>query len=673
MMTADLIRLPATLPPVPSDLAGWAWEADPFTRGAVVRLTCAAEGEATDWQPPSYAEAMITAARAVAARDAAAVAEVRAEAGTARGDPFRLLAPAQIRRDGGTQARVGNHEEVVEAYTAAMQDGRWQWHDGNRLVVVFDGTDYWLADGFHRAEAAQRAGRATVPCDVRPGSRRDAVLLACGANADHGLRRTADDIRRAIRTLLRDPEWVRWSNREIARHARADDKTVAAVRRELEAGAEIPHLTARVGTDGKVYAARARQAGPIALPPTTPARVAPPAPPPPDSIAAICTGLDRLQGHVEAGRTTAGDLAALDALAARLDGLGDRYPGAEDHIAALRQALAPPPAPAAAVPERQPSGAAGAGRGQPIVPHVLIIAPRPGLYAPPPLTRAATMYATATTVRCRPDAGAELTQHQHLVWCLPDEAAWAEAQALHAAFAERLTALAAALRQAGRYDQRLAANGGIKAQPSPLCLSVAVADDPDAPYPSTWWLTPWHVPSVERRPVERHTPKMLSAGGIGSDTFPQDGAFVLGDDATWTQIHTAWWAVQEAAELITAFLMRLGTYQEAVADGRYQRGPVAPIAPVAVIADTSATWNALEDQLIAAAQRLIANLPAPQCRVLAALLGTPEDAGQALTAPLPTVQAAFQRVAAATGAGVIQSAADAAAVRQVLAELKEAA
>ena len=471
---------------------------------------------------------------------------------TAPGDgAARQLAPDAIRRDGGTQARVGNHEDVVEAYTAAMQDGRWSWHDGNRLVVVFDGTDYWLADGFHRVEAAQRAGLVTVPCDVRPGSRRDAVLVACGANADHGLRRTADDIRRAIRTLLRDPEWQRWSNREIARHARADDKTVAAVRRELEAGAEIPHLTARVGTDGKVYAA---------------ARVAPPAPPPPAAAPAA--------------------------------------PASPARDAAPAPAAAVPASPA---PERLPSGAAGAGRGQPIVPHVLIIAPRPGIYVPPPLTRAATIYTTATTVRCRPDAGADLPLRQHLVWCLLDEAAWAEAQMLHAAFAERLTALAAALRQAGRYDQRLAANGGIKAQPSPLCLRVAVADDPDAPYPSTWWLTPWHVPSVKQRPVERHTPKMLSAGGIGSDTFPQDGAFVLLDEAAWTQIHTAWWAVQEAAERMTGFLTRLGTYQEAVTDGRYQRGPVAPGAAMPVLAPPTPASTAPAFDACAAAQRALAD------------------------------------------------------------------
>jgi protein gp37 len=44
------------------------------------------------------------------------------------------------------------------------------------------------------------------------------------------------------------------SNRQIAKLAKVDDKTVASVRREKEAGAEIPHLEKRVGGDGKTYA-----------------------------------------------------------------------------------------------------------------------------------------------------------------------------------------------------------------------------------------------------------------------------------------------------------------------------------------------------------------------------------------------------------------------------------
>jgi len=48
------------------------------------------------------------------------------------------------------------------------------------------------------------------------------------------------------------------SNRQIGEQAKVDDKTVGAVREELEATAEIPQLDATVGADGKT---RKRKAG----------------------------------------------------------------------------------------------------------------------------------------------------------------------------------------------------------------------------------------------------------------------------------------------------------------------------------------------------------------------------------------------------------------------------
>ena len=159
---------------------------------------------------------------------------------------------AHIRRDGGTQARQGNNEATVEEYTAAMHEERWQWHQGNALTVFYDGTDYWLGDGFHRIESATRAGLLSVPCDVRAGGRREAVLHACGANASHGLRRTREDVRRAIDILLRDPEWGQWSDREIARRVGCDHKTVSSCRSGLSG--EIPQIAERtVSRNGTTY------------------------------------------------------------------------------------------------------------------------------------------------------------------------------------------------------------------------------------------------------------------------------------------------------------------------------------------------------------------------------------------------------------------------------------
>jgi hypothetical protein len=49
------------------------------------------------------------------------------------------------------------------------------------------------------------------------------------------------------------------SNRQIAKQVKADDKTVAKVRRELESTAEIPQLEKTVGADGKQRKSRATE------------------------------------------------------------------------------------------------------------------------------------------------------------------------------------------------------------------------------------------------------------------------------------------------------------------------------------------------------------------------------------------------------------------------------
>lgn len=119
-------------------------------------------------------------------------------------ETMELLPLAAIRVDGGTQSRMAINQATVDEYTEAMQDGGAIFP---ALVVYYDGRDYWLADGFHRAAAAMQAGLLAFAADVRQGTVRDAVLHSVGANATHGLRRTNADKRRAVERLLRDDEW----------------------------------------------------------------------------------------------------------------------------------------------------------------------------------------------------------------------------------------------------------------------------------------------------------------------------------------------------------------------------------------------------------------------------------------------------------------------------------
>ncbi|MFD2814968.1 hypothetical protein ACFSYD_12020 [Paracoccus aerius] len=114
--------------------------------------------------------------------------------------------------------------------------------------MFYDGASYWLADGFHRYKAFAQINAHDVPADVRQGTQRAAILFSVGANASHGLRRTNDDKRRAVMVLLNDPEWSKWSDREIARQAGVSNRYVS----NLRAGT----VTVNVHTEPRTYTDR---------------------------------------------------------------------------------------------------------------------------------------------------------------------------------------------------------------------------------------------------------------------------------------------------------------------------------------------------------------------------------------------------------------------------------
>lgn len=148
---------------------------------------------------------------------------------------LQKLKVSEIRTDGGTQMREKISEPTVKLYADLMKDGA----DFPPPVAFFDGRHYWLADGFHRMEARLANGQSNISCDVRGGSRRDAVLWSISANATHGLPRKHGDKKRAVETLLRDAEWGRWSNASVASRAGVSTIYVANIRRRLLRGGEI--------------------------------------------------------------------------------------------------------------------------------------------------------------------------------------------------------------------------------------------------------------------------------------------------------------------------------------------------------------------------------------------------------------------------------------------------
>lgn len=102
----------------------------------------------------------------------------------------------------GLQTRVALDERTVQEYADAMRDG-----DNFPPVKVFmDGSRCWLADGFHRVEAATRAGRTVIDADTAKGGFIDALRWALGCNAKHGKRVTNEDKQNAMQ--------MAWDNRQ---------------------------------------------------------------------------------------------------------------------------------------------------------------------------------------------------------------------------------------------------------------------------------------------------------------------------------------------------------------------------------------------------------------------------------------------------------------------------
>ena len=149
---------------------------------------------------------------------------------------------AKIRMDGGTQARVVINESTVDDYAEAAREGQAL----PPPVVFFDGSSYWMGDGFHRVLAYSRLEFAEVECVVKKGTRRDAVLYAVGANANHGLRRTAEDKRNAVVILLSDEEWSQRPTGWIARTANVCWDLADKIRQEL--GLKPEKITRSNGT-----------------------------------------------------------------------------------------------------------------------------------------------------------------------------------------------------------------------------------------------------------------------------------------------------------------------------------------------------------------------------------------------------------------------------------------
>ena len=131
-----------------------------------------------------------------------------------------------IRLDGGTQYREVIDQQTVYTYVERIKEG----DEFPPIETVYDGSTYWLVDGFHRFHAYMLIGIKEIEVSFKHGTQVDAQLAALRANCTHGKPLTSQDKRNKVKMALSLQIHENISNYEIAKICGVSGSFVAAVR-----------------------------------------------------------------------------------------------------------------------------------------------------------------------------------------------------------------------------------------------------------------------------------------------------------------------------------------------------------------------------------------------------------------------------------------------------------
>lgn len=160
------------------------------------------------------------------------------------------------------QARAAPDNDVIAEYAAAYKAKAKM-----PPVDVFDVAGVlYVVDGWHRIAGALLAGEGFLRAvTVGKGDFDYATWLALAANQQHGVRRTPDDKRRAVRLALESSIGMEQSSRAIAEHLGVSDVFVSKMRAERDESRRsqlqtfAPNAPAepvkRIGKDGRARSA----------------------------------------------------------------------------------------------------------------------------------------------------------------------------------------------------------------------------------------------------------------------------------------------------------------------------------------------------------------------------------------------------------------------------------
>ena len=130
-----------------------------------------------------------------------------------------------IRIDGDTQSRVEMDTNWIQDIVNNIKNDI----EYDPVETRFDGTHYWLSDGFHRYLGYKQLGVKKIKTAYLPGTQYDAQVDSYGANAKHGRPRTRADKEKSVISAKANPLLKDKSNYEIAKICVVSQPFVASV------------------------------------------------------------------------------------------------------------------------------------------------------------------------------------------------------------------------------------------------------------------------------------------------------------------------------------------------------------------------------------------------------------------------------------------------------------
>ncbi|MBA7486767.1 hypothetical protein ES707_22328 [subsurface metagenome] len=142
--------------------------------------------------------------------------------------------------DGKTQQRPVD-DNVVKRYAAMMKDGS----KFPPVEIITDGNNNFMWDGFHRYFAHLKLNNKYIEANIVNGTQRQAVWLSFSANKENGLPRQHGTAKEIVEKILKDKEWSKISQHDIARHVGCAQAFVSKICEEIKKSASDNQLSDR--------------------------------------------------------------------------------------------------------------------------------------------------------------------------------------------------------------------------------------------------------------------------------------------------------------------------------------------------------------------------------------------------------------------------------------------